>query len=933
MSGNNLIQKNLFESEIQILNNKDSSSFDNDFDDLIVADLSNDELKEDSLKRPRIRNKSNKRSMQIEENLKKTHNHDIEINKSNSYKTVNKSKLAPVLHHYVTLKESNSNHLLLYRLGDFFECFFEDAILISEVLEITLTSKEGGKEIGRVPMAGVPYHALERYCAELIKANYSVVICDQLEKSSGKYGLPIKRAITRIITPGTIIEEGMLVAKKNNWITAVYLDEIKSNQELNWGIASADVSTGELITIEGKSINKLCDEIINIDASEIIIGSEEEKLYLEKFNSKIKATVTEKTSFSINESNDLIKNYFEVESLEGLGLKTLNRAIKSLGGLLNYLKKINPTDSDHNSSIRISLDFPIIKYPKDNLIIDYQTKKNLEITQTQRENNYVGTLLWSVDRTYTCMGSRCLRRWIDFPLIDTEKIEKRQNVVLNFIESKNLRIETQNLLRAMGDLERLSGRACAGQASPRDLVAISEGLKKLPRLRSVIKSFNYELPLWINQLKEKNSQLLELAEIISDTLVEYPPLNISEGGLIHDGVDEILDGLRNKIDDYSNWLRKEEIKEREISNIVNLKIQFHRTFGYYIAINKSKVNLAPKHWIKRQTLTNEERFITTAIKSQESKIFQLNNRTAAREYELFTKIRDLVANKTKEIRSIARSIAGLDASLGLAITSIENNYIKPNLIPMDNLSTKVDTNDTKVKSGRNPIVEQLLDNKHFIPNDIIFNNKQKLIILTGPNASGKSCFIRQIGLIQILAQIGCFVPAANAQIKIVDRIFTRVGAVDDQSTGQSTFMVEMSETASILNQATRNSLVLLDEIGRGTSTFDGLSIAWSVSEYLAKDIGCKSIFATHYHELNFLKDSLKNVSNFQVTVEKSGDRLVFCHKIEKGGANKSYGIEAAKLAGVPLKVINKAEQILKSLESNNNFHKQIDLKNLQKEAA
>ena len=930
MSGNNLIQKNLFGSEIQILNNKHSSSFDNDLDDLIVADLSNDELKEDSLKRPRIKNKSNKQSIQIEDHLNKTHKHDVSINKSNSYKTVDKSKLAPVLHHYVTLKESNSNHLLLYRLGDFFECFFEDAILISEVLEITLTSKEGGKEIGRVPMAGVPYHALERYCAELIKANYSVVICDQLEKSSGKYGLPIKRAITRIITPGTIIEEGMLVAKKNNWITAVYLEEIKSNQELNWGIASADVSTGELIIQEGKSINKLCDEIINIDASEIIIGSEEEKLYVEKFNSKIKATVSQKTSFSISESNDLIKNYFEVESVEGLGLKALNKAIKSLGGLLNYLRKINPTDSDHNSAIRISLDFPIIKYPKDNLIIDYQTKKNLEITQTQRENNYVGTLLWSIDRTYTCMGSRCLRRWIDFPLIDTEEIEKRQNIILNFIESKNLRIETQNLLRAMGDLERLSGRACAGQASPRDLVAISEGLKKLPRLRSVIKSFNYELPLWINQLKDKNSKLLELAEIISDTLVEYPPLNISEGGLIHDGVDEILDGLRNKIDDYNNWLKNEEIKERELSNIVNLKIQFHRTFGYYIAINKSKVNLAPKHWIKRQTLTNEERFITTAIKSQESKIFQLNNRTAAREYELFTKIRDLVANKTKEIRSIARSISGLDATLGLAITSIENNYTKPNLIPMDNLSNKV---DTRVNDGRNPIVEQLLDNKNFIPNDIIFNDKQKLIILTGPNASGKSCFVRQIGLIQILTQIGCFVPADNAQIKIVDRIFTRVGAVDDQSTGQSTFMVEMAETASILNQATKNSLVLLDEIGRGTSTFDGLSIAWSVSEYLAKDIGCKSIFATHYHELNFLKDSLQNVSNFQVTVEKSKDRLVFCHKIEKGGTNKSYGIEAAKLAGVPLKVINKAEQILKSLESSNNFHNQIDLKTMQKKAA
>ena len=930
MSGNNLIQKNLFGSEIQILNNKDSSSFDNDFDDLIVTDLSNDELKEDSLKRPRIRNKSNKQSMQIEENLKKTHNHDIEINKSNSYKTVDKSKLAPVLHHYVTLKEGNSNHLLLYRLGDFFECFFEDAILISEVLEITLTSKEGGKEIGRVPMAGVPHHALERYCAELIKANYSVVICDQLEKSNGKYGLPIKRAITRIITPGTIIEEGMLIAKKNNWITSVYIEENKIKQKLDWGIASADISTGELIVMEGTSINKLCDEIINIDASEIIIGSEEEKLLLEKFNSKIKATVTQKTYFSINESNNLIKNYFEVESLEGLGLKKLFKVIKAIGGLLNYLKIINPKGSDHNSSIKISLDFPLIKYPKDNLIIDYQTKKNLEITQTQRENNYIGTLLWSIDRTYTCMGSRCLRRWIDFPLTDTKEIRKRQNIILNFINSKNLRIETQNLLRAMGDLERLSGRACARQASPRDLIAISEGLKKLPRLRSILELFKYELPKWINQLKDENHQLLELAEKISDTIVDYPPLNISEGGLIHDGVDGILDGLRNKIDDYNNWLKKEELKERELSKINNLKIQFHRSFGYYISITKSKANLAPKHWIKRQTLTNEDRFITTAIKSQESKIFQLNNRTASREYELFSKIRDLVAEKTNEIRSIARSIAGLDATLGLAITSIENNYTKPTLIPIGEESLKL---DTQINEGRNPIVEQLLDNKEFIPNDVIFNDQQKLIILTGPNASGKSCFIRQIGLIQILAQIGCFVPAANAHIRIVDRIFTRVGAVDDQATGQSTFMVEMAETASILNQATKNSLVLLDEIGRGTSTFDGLSIAWSVSEYLAKEIECKSIFATHYHELNFLKDSLKKVSNFQVTVEQSDNSLIFCHKIKKGGANKSYGIEAAKLAGVPLKVITKAEQILKSLESTNKFNNQIDLQSIHKHAA
>tara|TARA_Y100001978_G_C23701133_1_gene441030 strand:- start:4567 stop:6150 length:1584 start_codon:yes stop_codon:yes gene_type:complete len=527
------------------------------------------------------------------------------------------------------------------------------------------------------------------------------------------------------------------------------------------------------------------------------------------------------------------------------------------------------------------------------------------------------------------MGARCLRSWIDFPLINVEDITKRQNIIKNFLESKKLRSEAQNLLRAMGDLERLAGRVWAGQAGARDLIAIAEGLKRLPRLRSIINLFKYELPPWIDRLKQSNDQLIELADKISSTLVDYPPLNISEGGLIHDGVDNILDGLRNIIDDYNNWLKEEEVKEKKLSKITNLKIQFHKTFGYYISINKSKVNLAPNHWIKRQTLTNEERFITTAIKSKEGKIFDIKNRAANREYEIFCELRSSIAKKTKEIRLIAKSIASLDALLGLSLTSLENNFIQPNLIAIEEVNSHL----TKVIDGRNPIVEQLLDSNKFIPNDILFNERQSLIILTGPNASGKSCFIRQIGLIQILAQIGSFVPAENATIKIVDRIFTRVGAVDDQSTGQSTFMVEMAETASILNQATKNSLVLLDEIGRGTSTFDGLSIAWSVSEYLADVIKCKSIFATHYHELNYLKNTLKNVENLQVTVKRLNDRLDFCHKIEKGGSNKSYGIEAARLAGVPRQVISKAKLILNHLETSNKFKDQINIESIKKKAA
>ena len=920
MSEDNLIQQSLFGDESKTVTTHSNISK--------CENLTNEALANDGRRRPRVRENS-KVSNCNKSIFSNINTQDLVSDSSNSYKTVDKEKLSPVLNHYVSLKEENENHLLLYRLGDFFECFFEDAILISEALEITLTSKDGGKAIGRVPMAGIPHHALERYSSELIKKNHSIVICDQIEKSFGKNSGPIKRAVTRIMTPGTVIEEGMLVAKKNNWLTAIYIDEPKLPEDTCWGISRADVSTGELISLEGASLNKLCDEITKLDASEIIIGSEEEKNLLSIQSKFMKFTVTQKTDFSLHEASNALKKYFQIHTLEGLGLKHLNNVTKSLGGLLTYLVKINPSEYENESSVKISLDFPQINFPSDHLIIDYQTKKNLEIIHTQRENQYVGSLLWSIDRTYTCMGARCLRSWIDFPLINIKEISKRQNIIKNFIESKNIRNAIQNLLRAMGDLERLAGRTWAGQASARDLIAISEGLKRLPRLRSAIESFKYELPDWIEQLTKPNDELIKLADLISNTLVKYPPLNISEGGLINDGVDNILDGLRNLIDDYSNWLDNEEIKERKLSKIANLKIQFHRNFGYYISINKSKVNLAPNHWIKRQTLTNEERYITAAIKSQESKIFEIKNRAASKEYEIFCELRISVAEMTKEIRSIAKSIASLDALLGLSLAAIENNFVQPKMISID----EVDANVTQVKNGRNPIVEQLVDENKFIPNDFVFNDTQSLIILTGPNASGKSCFIRQIGLIQILAQIGSFVPASNAIIKVVDRIFTRVGAVDDQSTGQSTFMVEMAETASILNQATKNSLVLLDEIGRGTSTFDGLSIAWSVSEYIASEIICKCIFATHYHELNYLKNTQKNVENFQVIVKKLKNRLDFCHKIEKGGSNKSYGIEAARLAGVPQKVITKANFILNYLEASNKFTDELNIELIRNKAA
>ena len=583
MQEDTIIQKNLFAIDNDNNEQKEITK--------IPENLSLEDLKKESQKRPRQRKNSTNLINKFKTDLI-SNNKNVCINEeSYSYKTVSKLKLTPVMKHYVTLKEENKDRLLLYRLGDFFECFFEDAVLISNLLEITLTSKDAGKEIGKIPMAGVPHHAMERYCADLIKKNYSVVICDQLEKSSGNYGTPIKRGITRIITPGTVIEEGMLIAKKNNWITAIYLSEANSDESYEWGISKADVSTGELITLEGQSLSKLFDEIIKLDSSEIIVGSNAVRNLLNKGSSQITYTVSQETNFGINEANYLIKNYFQIANLEGIGLKNLNNATRSLGGLLNYLEKINPSNLDKDSSLKISLDFPQIQYGHNKLIIDYQTQKNLEIKNTQRENNYVGSLLWSIDRTYTCMGARCLRRWIDSPLLNVNEIYKRQNIITNFIESKQLRTDTQNLLRAMGDLERLAGRACAGHASPRDLIAIAEGLKKLPRLKSIIELFKYDLPDWTDQLKNIDEGLLELADTLSFKLVENPPLNISEGGMIHDGVDNILDGLRNLMDDYSEWLKKEESKERKISKISNLKIQFHKNFGYYISINLSLIHI------------------------------------------------------------------------------------------------------------------------------------------------------------------------------------------------------------------------------------------------------------------------------------------------------------------------------------------------------
>ena len=879
-----------------------------------IDEISDKDLTIDAKERPRKR-KKNDQNENIIFKINSKNNNSLSKDESwTHHSQVNPDELTPVLKHYVELKIKNPNRILLYRLGDFFECFFEDAIKLSQLLEITLTGKEAGKIIGRVPMAGVPHHAAERYCSELIKKGLSIAICDQIENYPSKNGGLIKREITRIITPGTIIEEGMLKAKKNNWLVALLTEIDLNSQKFKWGIASADISTGDFLVKEGSGEDRLIQEIDLIEASEIIWCRNsilEEKKWIPK---TIDVFEVSKTPFNLLEAESAIKSHFKISTVSGIGLDELPYALRASGGLISYLKETKPsTNNEEESENKIQLDFPKYCSSSDSLLIDSQTRKNLELTFTQKERKFQGSLLWSLDKTLTAMGGRALRRWIEAPLINYESIISRQDIVTMLVKSNDLRHELRRVLKCMGDLERLAGRAGAGHSGGRDLIGISDGIKRLPKIAALFKNLPQNAPNWFKHLIELDEELLEVANLVQLKLINSPPLSLTEGGLIHDGVDELLDGLRNKIDDQNEWLKNQELIEKKISGISNLKLQYHRTFGYFLSVTKSKAKDVPKHWIRRQTLANEERFITPDLKERESKIIQLNSRAFQREYEIFCDLRLIVGKKANVIREVARTVARIDALASLAEVASINNYAKPKIVNNQESEKRI----INIKNCRHPVVEQMMVEEEFIPNDIYIGNKYDVIILTGPNASGKSCFLRQVGLIQLLSQIGSWIPAEKGEISIADRIFTRVGAVDDLAAGKSTFIVEMAETAHILNQATNKSLVLLDEIGRGTSTYDGLSIAWAVGDYFATVLQSRTIFATHYHELNFLSDKISNVVNYQVEVQENDTEIIFLHKVIPGSATKSFGIEAAKIAGIPSRVIQKAKKILSSLEGNN----------------
>jgi DNA mismatch repair protein MutS len=834
------------------------------------------------------------------------------------HRAVNRDDLTPMMRHYADVKDHYPHALLLYRVGDFYETFFQDALVISRELEIVLTSKEGGKDVGRVPLSGIPHHALDRYCAQLVEKGYAIAVCDQVEDPAEAQGNLVRREITRVITPGTILEEGMLNARRNNFLAAVVI------AGHHWGLAYADISTGEFLTTQSTGLDQLNHELTRLQPAEVLLptnapdlggllrpGEKSDQLP-DCLPAQFCYTLRSQAPFAQVEAQQRLLQRFRVRSLEGMGCEHLPLAVRAAGGLLEYLEStsertIAETKKKQFVSQQVPLQ-PICTYTlTEYLTLDTQTRRNLEITQTVRDGTFHGSLLWALDRTITPMGSRALRRWLLQPLLNSSDIQARQNTIQELVNDGLLREDLRRMLRQVYDLERLAGRAGSGTAAPRDLVSLADSLSKLPELGRLVA--NARSP-YLTALQHVPPVLEQLANRLHAHLVERPPLALKEGGLIRPGVVSQLDDMRHQATVDEQWLTNLEVLERDRTGIPTLKVGYSKTFGYYISISRAKADQVPPEYERKQTLTNEERYITAELKERESRILNARKELGELEYDVFVGLRAEVGEQAELIRKVAHAVAAADALAGLAEVAVYQGYCCPKIVTGREIA---------IVEGRHPVVEQSLPAGFFVPNSAELGSNAvtfypDLIILTGPNASGKSCYLRQIGLIQLMAQVGSFVPAESARLGICDRIFTRVGAVDDLATGQSTFMVEMNETANILNHATDRSLVLLDEIGRGTATFDGLSIAWAVAEHLATEIRARTIFATHYHELNELASILANVANYQVTVKEMPDQIIFLHRVQPGGADRSYGIEAGRLAGLPASVIDRARQVMSQIE-------------------
>ena len=809
---------------------------------------------------------------------------------------INMSELTPMMQQYLETKNAYKDCILFYRLGDFYEMFFEDALIASKELEITLTGKNCGLE-ERAPMCGVPHHSVEGHLNRLVSKGYKVAICEQVEDPKMCKGI-VKREVVRIVTPGTNTNPLAIDERKNNYIMAItYMTE-------KIGVSVADVTTGDYFVTEVDSIKKLMDELMKYSPSEIVCNDAFllSGIDVEDLRGRLHICVNtlEPHYFDDDGCKQCLMRHFKVNVLTGLGIEDFPVGIIAAGALLLYLYETQKNDLTHFTHL-------VPYLPSKFMLLDSSTRRNLELVETLREKQKRGSLLWVLDKTKTAMGGRCLRSYIEQPLIEKDEINARLDAIEELNKDTVSRDELREYLNPIYDLERLLGRISYKTANPRDLIAFASSLQMLPHIKTVLGGFEKQL---LCQINEEIDNLQDIFHLINDAIIEEPPILVREGGIIKDGFNELIDNLRKAKTDGKNWIAKLEEDDRQRTGIKNLKIKFNKVFGYYFEVTNSYKDLVPEDYIRKQTLANAERYTTPQLKELEDTILNAEDKLFSLEYELFCQIRDAIACEIERIQRSAKAIAKLDVFTSLAFVAERNGYIRPKLN---------DKGIIDIKDGKHPVVEKMIVNDMFVSNDTYLDNGNNCIsIITGPNMAGKSTYMRQTALIVLMAQIGCFVPAGKANIGIVDRIFTRVGASDDLASGQSTFMVEMNEVANILRNATQNSLLILDEIGRGTSTFDGLSIAWAVIEHISnrKFLGAKTLFATHYHELTELEGKINNVNNYCIAVKEKGDDIVFLRKIVKGGADKSYGIQVAKLAGVPDIVINRAKEIVAELCDN-----------------
>ena len=807
-----------------------------------------------------------------------------------------KNAVTPMMAQYLETKENYPDCILFYRLGDFYEMFFDDAQIVSKELELTLTGKSCGLE-ERAPMCGIPYHAVDSYLPRLVKRGYKVAICEQVEDPKAAKGL-VKREVVRIVTPGTNITQSALEETKNSYLMSIaYFDN-------KIGVSVCDVTTGDYFLTEVSDSSKLFDEIMKYEPQEIICN---DAFLLCGINISelrgrfgISVSAIEPKKFDEESAKKVLLRHFKVNTLIGMGITDFPCGVIAAGALMQYLYDTQKITLEHITHL-----YPYIanKY----MLVDNSTRRNLELIETMRDKSKRGSLLWVLDKTKTAMGARTLRSYIEQPLIDEALIVNRQDAIEELCDSSISRDEIREYLNPIYDLERLLSRVSYKTANPRDLIAFKSSLSMLPHIKTLLKDFNSSL---LMDIDNDMDDLRDICALIENAINEEPPIAIKEGGIIKDGFDENIDTLRRAKTDGRLWLSQLEESDRVRTGIKNLKIKYNKVFGYYFEVTNSYSDLVPEDYIRKQTLANAERYTNPKLKELEDTILNAEDKLYSLEYELFVSIRDAIAGEIERIQKTAKAVARLDVFTSLSLVAERNHYVRPSI----NNKGVID-----IKEGRHPVIEQIIDNDMFVTNDThLDNNKNLISIITGPNMAGKSTYMRQVALIVLLSQIGSFVPAKSANICICDRIFTRVGASDDLSSGQSTFMVEMNEVSNILRNATSESLIILDEIGRGTSTFDGLAIAWSVVEHIAnkKLLGAKTLFATHYHELTELEDKMYNVNNYCIAVKEAGDDIVFLRKIIKGGADKSYGIQVAKLAGVPEMVIDRAKDIVEQLVDN-----------------